>query len=366
MSDAVIKTARPRLHARWVALGRESWSEVRKDWPIHAIVLTYAAAVGVLALALHQEHKLVYGLYATIWVQAVFAVLGLYLAAVEIPRAILKSPASPVAELKRRLAMTPLPKLAAALVIVGAVILFLGTFTSVKNMLPELVPFTWDAPLARLDATLHGGIDPWRLLQPVMGHHVVTRLVQFCYTGGWMLVLCAMPALVTLAPRLQPIRLQFFLAYFAAWILLGNVMAGAFMSAGPVYYGHVTGDEQRFASLIAYQAFSDGLVHSSYELQRQLWDIYASNRIAVGTGISAFPSMHLAVATLALLVALRLNRWAAGAAFAFLMIIMAGSVHLGWHYAVDGYVSIVVVLVLWKIAAWVSRRVDRSGSSQST
>ena len=366
MSDAVIKAAgRGTLHAQWVALGRESLREIRKDWLIHTLVLVYAAVVGIMAVALNQQHKLVYGLYGAIWLQAVFAVAGLYVAVVEVPRAILRSPDSPLRELRRRLALAPLPRLVSTLAILGAVILCMGTFTSVKNMLPDLSPFVWDPPLAKLDAALHGGIDPWRLLQPVMGHHLVTRIVQFCYTGGWMFVLCAMPVLVACAPQLQPIRLRFFLTYFAAWIVLGNVMAGVFMSAGPVYYGHVTGDEQRFAPLMAYHAFSEGLAHSSYDLQRQLWDIYASNQIAVGTGISAFPSMHLAIATLALLVSLRLNRWAVAAASMFLVIIMAGSVHLAWHYAVDGYVSIVVVLLLWKIAGPLSR-LGRAAGLQST
>jgi hypothetical protein len=29
------------------------------------------------------------------------------------------------------------------------------------------------------------------------------------------------------------------------------------------------------------------------------------------------------------------------------VLILIGSVHLGWHYAIDGYASIIGVLVLW-------------------
>lgn len=31
---------------------------------------------------------------------------------------------------------------------------------------------------------------------------------------------------------------------------------------------------------------------------------------------------------------------------------MIGSVHLGWHYAIDGYVSILAVIVIWKAVGW--------------
>jgi hypothetical protein len=32
---------------------------------------------------------------------------------------------------------------------------------------------------------------------------------------------------------------------------------------------------------------------------------------------------------------------------AFLLVILIGSVHLGWHYAIDGYVGIIGTLILW-------------------
>ncbi|MDF4804113.1 phosphatase PAP2 family protein, partial [Vibrio parahaemolyticus] len=35
-------------------------------------------------------------------------------------------------------------------------------------------------------------------------------------------------------------------------------------------------------------------------------------------------------------------------ACAFAVIIQIGSVHLGWHYAVDGYASTLTTFTLWK------------------
>ncbi len=33
-------------------------------------------------------------------------------------------------------------------------------------------------------------------------------------------------------------------------------------------------------------------------------------------------------------------------------IILIGSVHLGWHYAIDGYVGIAVSYALWRCVGW--------------
>jgi len=74
---------------------------------------------------------------------------------------------------------------------------------------------------------------------------------------------------------------------------------------------------------------------------------YTSGRPDLGGGISAMPSMHVAFVTLN---AFFLNgfgrRWAV-AGWSFAALILFGSVYTGWHYAVDGYLSILVVSVIW-------------------
>ena len=70
--------------------------------------------------------------------------------------------------------------------------------------------------------------------------------------------------------------------------------------------------------------------------------------VALGSGISAFPSVHLSMATLWTIVAFRMSARLGWAALVFLLVILVGSVALGWHYAIDGYASIVVTLLLWK------------------
>lgn len=61
------------------------------------------------------------------------------------------------------------------------------------------------------------------------------------------------------------------------------------------------------------------------------------------------PSLHIAIAVLLALVGWRINRFIGVLLTAYVFIILIGSIILGWHYAVDGYASIVLTILLWKL-----------------
>ena len=67
-----------------------------------------------------------------------------------------------------------------------------------------------------------------------------------------------------------------------------------------------------------------------------------------GSGISAMPSMHIAIATLnAFFLTATRQRALAISGWLFMAIIQFGAIYSGWHCAVDGYVSMVVVALIW-------------------
>src|SRR5687767_14051516 len=75
-------------------------------------------------------------------------------------------------------------------------------------------------------------------------------------------------------------------------------------------------------------------------LQDLLWQAYSAGDYTIAKGISAAPSMHLASTWLIWRLAWTMGRPARIAGSAFLALIFVGSIHLGWHYAVDGYIAI--------------------------
>jgi hypothetical protein len=81
--------------------------------------------------------------------------------------------------------------------------------------------------------------------------------------------------------------------------------------------------------------------------QDMLWESYQKTGIGLGVGISAMPSVHVSTAFLLMLVGWKAGRVPGFFLTVFFSIIMAGSVHLAWHYAVDGYAGCVVTSLIW-------------------
>lgn len=326
---------------------RAVWRELAADRILYLLIGLYAVVALVLATITGVLGRVNFLAYLPVWTQAIGIALLVYLAAVEAPRSIRAEPGSPMSHLVRRIPQLITPRLVGGLMLMLAVGLFMGVFTSVKTMLPQFTTFAWDRPFADLDAWLFGGVDPWRLLHPVMGHVAVSKAVEFCYAGVWMMLVCAAPAWAAISPSMAHQRHRFLITYFLCWVVLGNVLAGVFYSAGPCFYEHLTGDAARYGELIAYHASTPQDVRSAYALQEWLWETHRQGQMQVGSGISAFPSLHVAMATLAAIAGFTVNRWMGVLGVVWAAVIFAGSIHLGWHYAVDGLASVVGVLTIW-------------------
>jgi hypothetical protein len=145
-----------------------------------------------------------------------------------------------------------------------------------------------------------------------------------------------------------------------SWILLGTIGATLFSSVGPVYYGGVTAGPDPFAPLMEYLRSVDAAAPlTALWAQDLLWQSYVNPAGArLGEGISAMPSMHVSIAVLTALIGFRVNRWVGWLYTAFALVIFLGSVHLAWHYALDGYVSLGGTLVIWWLAGRITMHAE--------
>lgn len=250
-----------------------------------------------------------------------------------------------VDDLRRRI--FTVDRLFAGLIVLGLLPLFVSVFTSIKIMIPQVNPFDWDPTFAEWDRLLHGGVHPWELLQPLLGHPIVTNFLNIIY-HLWFFVLYGVVCWQAFARRDPRLRMQFFLSMLLAWSLLGSLAATIFASVGPCYYGYWIEGPDPYAPLMAYLRAADEIYPVwALTVQDVLWQGYLSGRLEEGVGVSAMPSMHIAAVMLNVLFGWRVNRALGWAFTVFALLTFLGSVHLGWHYAIDGYAAVLGTLAIW-------------------
>jgi hypothetical protein len=241
--------------------------------------------------------------------------------------------------------------------------LLMGSFGTLKMLLPLARPFAWDDWLAAADRMLFFGYQPWQFTHAVFGSAALTQSIDFVYSLWVALLFTAVLFYSLLAHRYD--RARFFIAFGAAWLLIGVAGAYLFASAGPCYAALVGAQSApEFAPLMEkLRAMHEGGAKlEAYQWQGVLWNHHAAQRYGFAMGISAMPSMHNAITVLYALSMAGAARPVRIAAWSFVALIFIGSIHLGWHYAVDG---IAAGLMMWGI--WVAAGVflDRVGYARA-
>jgi hypothetical protein len=266
----------------------------------------------------------------------------------------IERPARPLTQIIRELrgSMFIPRRIANALPMLVAMLVFGGTFTVIKSSIPFFNPYSWDVTFEAWDRWMHGGTAPWLLLHALLGKPIVTHYINIAY-AVWFIVLCFTWVWQVFSLRDERLRRQFLWTLLVVWILLGNLAALYLSSAGPCYFGRITGLPDPFQPLMAYlsQANNDNPVWALIA-QDVLWQNYIGREVELAAGISAMPSLHVALTTLFSLVCWKTNRWLGALMTAYALVIMVGSVHLGWHYAVDGYVGALGTILIWRIVGW--------------
>ena len=235
-------------------------------------------------------------------------------------------------------------------------LLFHSVYLGFKTSFSDFVPFWADEILMKADRALHFGDIPWQLIAPVFSNAPAIYATDFLYTF-WLLLNLFIILQQAFASKTPELRATFFLCYYIVWIVMGTIIALAASSAGPCYFQHVSALPNPYDGQMA---FLHGL-HGKTELnalafQITLWDNHAKGLGGIINGISAFPSIHVAMAVVFALIGRHYGHAVRWGSYAYLAIILLGSVALNWHYAVDGYASLLMTPVIWCLSSLAVKR----------
>jgi hypothetical protein len=200
--------------------------------------------------------------------------------------------------------------------------------------------------LADFEAALFG-TDPYRLLDNYLGW--VALPVDRIY-GFWLPVqLLVLFSVIVSAP--SPAKSRALTAYALAWLVLGIVAAALMSSAGPIFFDRTFGGA-RFAPLRDLLETREAWMALS--TSDTMWQAHIDGHPGLVAGISAAPSMHVAISLWIVFVARDHAPRGMAIAIAYLAFIWLASVQLGWHYAADGLIGMAGMAGVWALSGRIS------------
>jgi hypothetical protein len=231
-----------------------------------------------------------------------------------------------------------------AVLAVVSVVFFLGltAYSTYKTAIPYHVPFYADQWLADADKWLLGQ-SAWRLAHRI-DSDLWALFIFVCYENLWFIQWFG-TVFFSAFWACKTARIRYLWAVSLTLCICGTILATLLASVGPIFYYEFTGEPryQEFHQVLSALPFSDMI----NEPAAYLLATYRAGEFSLGTGISAMPSVHVALAVLNAYLLSSVNRWAGTIGWSFAALIFYGSVYTGFHYALDGVVSIVVVSAIW-------------------
>lgn len=232
-----------------------------------------------------------------------------------------------------------------ALVGIGA-----SLFLPIKYAIPHFVPFWVDPHLARAERAMFGA-DPWLLLDHVLGWAVIP--IDRLY-GLWLPMQLLLLFIVLTQPP-SAAKSRALIAYVLAWFVLGVVAAAVFSSAGPIFFDRVFGGFT-FAGLR--ETLQDRGAWVVLAESDQMRMSLVSGQPGIVAGISAVPSIHVAISVWIFLIARERAPRAAPYGLVYAALIWIGSVQLGWHYVTDGLAGAFGMLAIWALSSGLQRSLE--------
>jgi hypothetical protein len=226
----------------------------------------------------------------------------------------------------------------------AAMVFLLGrSFMSYKSGLAHYADYWADPLLADIDRAVLGR-DAWQWTHRLIGP-AGTQFLDRVYALWFFAMTCCMGWFCF--TRDTKLQLRGLFCYLLCWGFLGSLLATSLASVGPCFFDQFFGGH-RFQPMMERLAQIDS-THPLLALDAMHYLAISYGQDRPGAGISAMPSLHVAIAFLCFLATKDYSTFLPIklAAAIFALLIFLGSVHLGWHYVSDGVVSMAATWLFW-------------------
>lgn len=230
---------------------------------------------------------------------------------------------------------------------------YVGAYKSLAHIVH---PYRWDPIFAHLDKILHFGKQPYEYITPLVDALHAEQVTIYSY-GLWFIMMFCVCGYALFCDRQPKRRMRFLWALMLIWIVGGCALAQMFSSVGPAFYHAFYPPPDIYHPLIEHLKTRYGDDTLMKLLDGKLLEWTKNGRYINPNGLAAFPSMHIAIASLCAVYMYAINKKIGLALFAFTALVYVDVIFLGIHYAVDCYAGLFLSTFFW----WVGKKItDKS------
>jgi hypothetical protein len=223
-----------------------------------------------------------------------------------------------------------------------------GFYFIQKSLIHILHPYAWDDAFIAADRFLHFGHLPDEFVVSVTQMFHLGHVLDIAYFL-WFVVMYASLGFTLFWDNNLKRRLRFLWCFLLSWVILGSVMGLYFSSAGPLFYhAFFPGKPDPYTHFVTFiKDYGPSEFPLAYWGGEHLLAWTTSTEMININAVAAFPSLHLAIAWLATLYGFKIDRRLGAAGVMFCVLIYLATILSGFHYAIDGYVSLATVSLMW-------------------
>lgn len=231
-----------------------------------------------------------------------------------------------------------------------AIYIAITVFTSAKSLISVMIPFQYDVLFSDIDRWLHFGRYPHEYFGFILNNPKYLVFMDWFYIS-WFYYIYAYAAYVVFQPAHTPGRIQFVACFCLCWVVLGNFIATLASSVGPIFWEHYVDVPNPYETLMATLQNVSNTVAPLFclDIAQTLLDWQNDDNLVDLSGPSSMPSVHVAMVVLFMFHSWNHNKFLFPITVFYCALTLIGSFVLAWHYAIDGYVSIILMYIMWKL-----------------